>query len=162
MVNNRFVPLLAAALLVGMGDQGSSTESGDKTDTLAREVVERFFRAFTAKNLDGLMKEVDVPFCREGGKNIEKRDDLEPFFQKVLQARNPSKDSIAIKWVTTLPELEKREGKFTDEERKTIEAVLGKDHRVVKVEWNRAGDGKHRRLIFVRFQKSTAKVVGII
>jgi hypothetical protein len=69
---------------------------------------------------------------------------------------------ITIKLVTTLPKLEESEGKFTDDERRAFEEVLGKDHRVVKVEWDRFGEGKHRTLILVRLQKGKAKVVGII
>jgi hypothetical protein len=64
--------------------------------------------------------------------------------------------------LTTLPRVEESEGKFTDDERKAVEEALGKDHRVVKVEWNRFGDGKHRALILVRVQKGLARVVGII
>jgi hypothetical protein len=153
--------LVAAALLgtpVGVGDRKKDNE----TDVQAKETVERFFKALKAKDIDGLMKAADVPFCREGGKNINKREDLKQFFQKALKVRDLSKDAITIKLVTTLPELEAAEGKFTDDERRACEEALGKDHRVVKVEWTRSGKDRHRTLILVRLHKGTAKVVGLI
>lgn len=154
--------LVAAAALVGIGTGEAAQEKGDKTDTQAKEAVVQFFKALKSKNLEVIMKAVDVPFCREGGKNSEKRDDLKRFFQTVLDKRDLSKDTITIKLVTTLPKLEQSEGKFTDDERKAVEEVMGKDHRVVKVEWNRFGEGKHMALILVRFREGKAKVVGII
>jgi hypothetical protein len=152
------LPLILAAVATGAAAQ----ESGAKADSQAREAVSQFFKAIKAKDIDDLLKAVDVPFCREGGKNIEDRDDLKRFFQTALGARGPSKDTITIKLVTTLPRLEEAEGKFTDDERKAVEEALGKDHRVVKVEWDRFGEGKHRALILVRFREGLAKVVGII
>lgn len=154
--------LVAAAALAGIATGVAAQEKGDKTDTVAKETVEQFFKAFKAKDLDGLMKTVDVPFCREGGRNIDKRDDLKQLLQKALDVRDPSKDTLVIKLVTTLPKFEASEGKFTDNERKAVEEVLGKDHRVVKVEWNRSEGGKSMYLIFVRLEKGKAKVVGMI
>jgi serine/threonine protein kinase len=133
-----------------------------KKDALAKDAVVQFCKLFTARNVDLLMQEVDVPFCREGGANIEDHDDLKRYFQKALAVRDPAKDTIAVKQVTTLPKLEESVGNFTDAERKALQAALGPDHRVVRVEWNRAGAGKHRMLIFVRFHKGEAKVVGVI
>jgi hypothetical protein len=154
--------LVAAVALKGIATDVAAQEKGDKTDTLAKEAVEQFFKAFTAKKIDGLMKAVDVPFCREGGKNIDKRDDLKQFMQKAMDVRDSSKDTLAIKLVTTLPKFEQSEGKFTGNERKAVEEVLGKDHRVVEVGWNRFGGSKSRHLIFVRIRKGEAKVVGMI
>jgi hypothetical protein len=156
------VPIQVARQAVGTGPGVAAQESAAKTDAQAKEAVVQFFKAFKAKDIDILMKAVDVPFCREGGKNIDKRGDLKLFFSKALEVRDPSKDTITVKLVTTLPKLEASEGKFTDDERKAVEAALGKDHRVVKVEWDRGGDGKHKALIRVRLQKGKAKVVGII
>jgi hypothetical protein len=153
---------LVAAMLIGTAVAAGAQGEGKDKDALARKVVEQFCKAFSAKDLDGMMNEADVPFCREGGNNIEKRDDLKEFLRKALEVRDPSKDTITIKLVTTLPELEKSEGKFTDAERKAMEAVLGKDHRVVKIEWNRPGERKHPSLILIRIQKDKAKVVGLI
>ena len=155
-------PLILVVALVGTSLGVGPQAKGKETDTRARKAVVQFFKAFKAKEIDDLMKAVDVPFCREGGKNVEKRDDLKQFFQQALQVRDPSKDTITIKLVTTLPKLEEAEGKFTDDERKAVEAVLGKDHRVVKVEWDRFGEGKQRMLILVRLQQGKARVVGII
>jgi hypothetical protein len=141
--------------------KGEGTQNGDK-ETRAREAAVRFFQGFKENNLDLLMTEVDVPFCREGGDNIQKRDDLKRFLQKALAVRNSSKDTITVKRVTTLAQLEQSEGKLTDAERQAFEEVLGPDHRVVMVEWNRSGEGKHRMLILVRFKKDETKVVGLI
>ena len=152
----------AAAKLVGRGGDADTQERGAKSDALAKEAVEQFFKAFKAKDLEALMKGADVPFCREGGKNLAKREDLKQFLQKALDRRDPSKDSMRIARVTTLPKLEEAEGKFTEAERKTVETVLGKDHRVVKVEWDRHGEGKHKVLFFIRLQEGEAKVVGIL
>ena len=154
--------ILVPVALVGTAVRTGAEGKGNGTDAKARAAVEQFFKAFKAKDLEGLVKTADVPFCREGGKNIEKRDDLEKFFRKALRARDPSNDTIVIKLVTTLPKLEESDGKFTDDERKVVEEVLGKDHRVVKVEWNRFGEGVHKTLIFVRLLDGKAKVAGII
>lgn len=152
--------LLTSAALMVIATRGVGAQ--EKGDALAREAVEQFFKAFNAKDIDSLLKGVDVPFCREGGKNIDKLNELKPYLQKALDTRDPSKDKLAIKLVTTLPKLEEAEGKFTDNERKAVQAVLGNDHRVVKVEMNRGEGGKHVHLIFVRIQNGKAKVVGII
>ena len=154
--------LVASAALVVFGVGEAAQEKGDKADAQAREAVGQFFKAFQVKDLEGLMKVVDVPFCREGGKNVEKGDDLKQFFKTALDRRDFSKDKIRITLVTTLAKLEELEGKFTEAERKAVQGVLGKGHRVVKVEWDRHGEGRHRALIFVRFQEGKAKVVGII
>src|SRR5262249_5462645 len=74
----------AAAKLVGLGGDAPAQERGAKSDALAKEAVEQFFKAFKAKDLETLMKVVDVPFCREGGKNLAKREDLKQFLQKAL------------------------------------------------------------------------------
>jgi hypothetical protein len=153
---------LVAAVLVGPAVGAGAQGEGNEKETQAKEAVARFFMALKAKDLDVLMKEVDVPFCREGGKNVEKRDDLKRFFQKALGVRDLSKDTITVKQVTTLPELEKSEGNFTGDERKAAEEALGKDHRVVKVEWDRFGEGQHKALVLVRIRRGKAKVVGII
>jgi hypothetical protein len=154
--------ILVVATLVGTAVGVGGQEKENETDTQAKEAVVQFFKTFKAKDIDGVMKVVDVPFCREGGKNIEERDALKQFFQKALEIRDPSKDTITIMLVTTLPKLEESEGKFTDDERKACQAALGKDHRIVKVVRNRSGEGKHEALILVRLQKGKAKVVGII
>jgi hypothetical protein len=137
-------------------------EKADEADAQAKEAVAQFFKAFKDKDIDGLMKAADVPFCREGGQNIANRDELKQFLHKALSARDVSKDVLTVKQVTTLPRLEASEGRFTDAERKALEAALGKDHRVLKVEWDRVGEGKHKALILVRIQKGEAKVVGIL
>jgi hypothetical protein len=162
MLGKAILLFVAATVVVGTGARVVAEEKDAKTDTQAKEAVEEFFKAFKAKDIDGVIKTVDVPFCREGGKNIKQRDDLKQFFNKALDLRDPSKDSITVKLVTTLPKLEASEGKLTDDERKAVEEVLGKDHRVVRVEWDRVGEGKQKRLILVRFQKGEAKVVGIL
>jgi hypothetical protein len=150
------------ARVLGITPPAPLQEPGAKPDVLAREAVDQFFKAFKKRDVDGLLMVVDVPFCREGGKDIEKRDELKQFFQKALERRDPSRDTFTFQRVTTLPEWEKSEGKFTDAERKTLEKVLGKEHRLVRVEWNRVGDSKHKTLILVRLQKGKARVVGIL
>jgi hypothetical protein len=97
--------------------------------------------------------------CARSGR---RHSGIKQFLQKALESRDSSKDKLRITLVTTLPELEESEGKFTDNERKTVQQVLGKDHRVVKVEWDRHGEGKHMALIFIRLQGGKASVVGVI
>ena len=157
----KLLPCLVAVSFGTTVGVGAPQERAEK-ETQAKEAVARFFKALQAKDIDALMHEADIPFCREGGSNIKQRDALKQFFQKALEIRDVSKDTITVKLVTTLPELEKSEGKFTDDERKASEEALGKDHRVVKAEWDRFGEGKRGALIFVRLRKGKAKVVGII
>jgi hypothetical protein len=133
---------------------------GGKKDAHARDAAVQFFKTFTARNLDALLKQTDVPFCREGdGGNIRDREELKKFLQKALAVRDPSKDTLTLKRVTTLTNLE---GSVTDAERKALAEALGPDHRIVMVEWNRAGEGNHRMLILVRFEKGEARIVGLL
>src|SRR5262245_54903281 len=96
-------PLVLFLALLGAAGIGSAQGRSAMDDELARQAVEKFFNAFEAGDHEALMKTTDVPFCREGGRNIEKREDLKPFLHKVLDRRDPSTDQMRITLVTTLP-----------------------------------------------------------
>jgi hypothetical protein len=162
MLGKRLLMVLAAGWLVGIGARVPAQEKPAKGDALAKEAVQQFFEAFKTKDVKALMKVVDVPFCREGGKHLEKLEELEQYIRKGMERRDFSKDKLRITRVTTLPQLEESEGKFTDDERAAVQRATGKDHRVVMVEWVRREEGKHQALFFIRLQDGKAKVVGTI
>ncbi len=154
--------LLVAAILAAFPNLATAQGKDAKDDALAKEAVEKFFAGFKGKDIDAVLKVCDAPFCREGGKDLATRDELKTHLQKSIERRDPAGDSMKILRITTLPKLEKADGKFTDGERATVMGVMGKQHRVVEVEWNRAGEGKHRQLLFLRLKDGKAHVVGVI
>lgn len=154
--------LVIAASLIANDAGVAAQQKGAMADAQAKEAVQQFFVGFRARDVKALMKVVDVPFLREGGKNLETREALKRLLEKSLAIRDPSKDKMRIMLITTLPKLEEAEQKFTENERKAVQAVVGKDHRVVRVEWHRHGAGKHVHLFFIRLQKGQARIVGMI
>src|SRR5438067_5607220 len=68
---------LAAALLLALA--ASTLSAADKDEDKAKEVTAAFLKAVKAKDLDAVMKTVDVPFLsddKDGVKVIEKTEDL--------------------------------------------------------------------------------------
>lgn len=153
---------LLSVVLVLSGLFGQPIVAADKADDQAKEAVEQFAKALVGKDVDGLMKVVDVPWCMEGKRLIKDRDELKKEFIKLLDAKDFSKDKVAIKLVAPLPKFEEAVGKkLPDDHRKMFEEVLGKDHRMVLIEVEQ-GERKGKGVIAVRLQDGKARVVGIV
>lgn len=151
------VPVLASVLFL---DQRAVAD--DKADAAAKETVEELFKALIAKDIDRLMKVVDVPWCIMDRKQIVKdRDELKKRWQKGLDRRDYSTTKIAVKLVAPLSKMEASLGKkLPKDSRKLLEEVLGKDHRMVLIEIEQ-GERKHTIVAAVRLQDGKARVVSI-
>ncbi len=135
-----------------------------KAAALAQDVVERLYRAVEARDLDGVMKLVDVPFCVDGRDIIKDRVKLCKFFEKSLgRVKAGTKFKIHIRKVA--PMLDYIENKKAPPSRGAdLSAFLTRNHRVVFVETERPDPpgGFQPAWIGVNIENGTAKVVGIV
>jgi hypothetical protein len=159
MFHTRWLTVTLITALLLLGPRAAASE---KADTLAKEAVEQFTTALAAKNIDGLMKVADVPWCQKGSLIIKDRDELRKYWQQVLDRRDFSKAKVKVKTVAALPKFEESLGKkLPKESRQKLEEVLGKEHRLVLLEVAQ-GERKHETVFAVRIQDGKAKVVGSI
>jgi hypothetical protein len=159
----RNVVLALAGMFAGTLSGGAAEVKEDKGDSQAKEAVAQYIKAMKDKDLDGLLKVADVPFCENGRRVIREREALKKMYQTVLKEKEFSKAKVKVKMVTTLPKLEElSKDKFSEKERKNLGEVLGKDHRVVLIEIERPDGKKGQALLGVRLRDGKAKVVAAL
>ncbi|AMV23746.1 hypothetical protein VT84_04990 [Gemmata sp. SH-PL17] len=149
---------LAVALLVAFA---APVSAADKDEEKVKDVSLAFLKAVKAKDLDAVMKTVDVPFILDGKsepitKPEELKDALKPFLEKVKPENVPTELGTLLDG----PALRKQfEGKEKEREKQLadIEKILGKTGYVMLL----VRDGKERGGILVRIKDGQAKVVGI-
>lgn len=147
--------LFVAALVALVAFAAAPVRAADKDEDKAKEAALAFFKALKAKDIDALMKTVDVPFLFEGKNTITTTEDLKAelktFFEGVKAERIPSE----VGQVLDMAAIRKR-----TEEDKTIyerlEKVLGSDGYMVAIKV-----GKKEGGIFVRIKDGQAKVAVI-
>lgn len=139
----------------------SAKADADKDDAIARDVVERLFKAVLARDVEGLMKLIDVPWCHDAREIIMDKEKLREEFSKAFKReRDSSKDKVHIRMIATLAKF--REAKKAPPTRgASLGEVLGKNHRVVFIEVEH--DGRFQPVwIGVRLEKGKGKVVGMV
>ena len=149
---------LAVALLVALA---APVSAADKDEEKAKEATLAFLKAVKAKDLDAVLKTVDVPFILDGKaepitKSEELKDALKPFLEKVKPEKVPTELGALLDG----PAFRKKfEGKEKEREKQLtdVEKVLGKTGYVVML----VKDGQERGGILVRIKDGRAKVVGI-
>jgi Cu/Ag efflux protein CusF len=152
---------LAAALLLAL--VSSTLAAADKDEDKAKEVAAAFMKAVKAKDIDAIMKTVDVPFLtddKDGIKVIEKTEDLRADLKAKLEMiKDTEKIPTEVGNVLDLPALRKKiEGKKDKEETlKQIEKVLGDKGYAVMI----GKPGEERGGVLVRIKDGKAAVVGI-
>jgi hypothetical protein len=139
----------------------ATVAQADKDDARAREAVEQFIKAALARDLDGVMKHVDVPWCQDARRIVKDKEELRKAFLKSFQRPGQLMEAkLHIREVGTLEQLrEKKKGPPARDV--SLGEVLGKEHRVVFVELEH--DGRLQPVwIGVRLEKGEAKVVGTV
>jgi hypothetical protein len=147
------------AVLVAQAVGGGENK---KDDALARDVVQRLYKASDDRDVDAIMKLVDVPFCLDGREIIKDKVKLRKIMEKsVARQRAGMKFKIHIRKVA--PMLDFIENKKVPPSRGAdMSAVLAKNHRVVFVEIERSGPpgGFQPTWIGVNFENGKPTIVG--
>lgn len=118
-----------------------------------------FLKAVKAKDIDALMKTVDVPFLIEGkGEPFTRTDELKEslttFLTKIMPDRVPTELGKTLDLKAVRKEFE---GKSDTKPLERIEQVLNKSGYAVFLK----RDGKERGALLVRIKDGKAIVVGI-
>src|SRR5262245_263454 len=149
--------LLTTLLLVSLA--GSLAVAADKDEDKAKEAVTAFLKALKSKDVDAVMKTVDVPFFLEGKDGvIDKTDDLKSKMKTFLEKVEPDKLQLEIGKTLDVAAIRKLfEGKDDKKSLENVEKVLGKTGYAVFL----LRDGKERGAVLVRIKDDKAAVVGI-
>lgn len=158
--------LLAAVLFFSFS--GAVASGADKDEDKAKEVTVAFLKALKAKDLDAIMKTVDVPFLisepltgQDGLKVIEKEDDLKAAlktaFEKIKDTGKIMTDVGDVQSAAEIKKFFASQKDRNDETTKMIEKALGDNGYVVFL----GKPGERRGGILVRVKDGKAKVVGV-
>jgi hypothetical protein len=148
---------LSVALVLAIA--GSLTAAADKDEDKAKEATLAFLKALKAKDLDAVMKTVDVPYLMEDAKDPiakteELKDKMRTLLEKVKPEKIPDDVSKALD-ATAFRKLAQEKGRLKGIE--MMEKAIGKTGFAMLL----VKDGKERGLVLVRIKDGTAKVVGI-
>src|SRR5688572_21683849 len=122
--------LVVASALMVVPERPARSDA-EKADAVARELAETLCKAVLARDLDGVMKVVDVPWCADTREIIEDRDVVrEEFRRSFARGRDFSRARVHIRKVATLAAFRK-DGKPPPTRKVSLGEVLGKDDRVV-------------------------------
>lgn len=132
----------------------SDQDKDEKRDAKASAAVEQFLRSLRAKDLDSLMKVLDVPFFLDGRKIVTDRAELRKEFSELLADKDFSKLVWKIKEVKTHEEMK---GKLAKKDAQMLKDIVQNDDLVVHVILNER-DGA---LLFVRFRAGRVQIVGL-
>jgi hypothetical protein len=164
---------LAAAGLLAVGHWAHAAQGADKNAELAKKAVEAFAKGVVAKNIDALMKVVDVPWCdnlnMDASKLILKNDDKNPELRKRLEKligasmEIPAKVVVDFKMVLTYEKVLEKFGKALPEsERKILDEVLKKTDYILHVAIKSPdGDVLVELSFLVAIRGKEAKIVGL-
>ena len=118
----------------------------------SRAIAERVLHFAKRKKLEPLMKLVDTPWGNDGSKVIERREDLERFFQKTLEEESLAEVEWKIGKVVSVAEYRKS---GEPKELEVLDQVLTPADRIVRV----VADGE-KVVLYVRLCKKQARLVG--
>jgi hypothetical protein len=148
--------LLAVVLMIAIA--GSLASAADKDEDKAKEAALAFLKAVKAKDLDAVMKTVDVPFLIEGNsETIAKSDELKDAMKMFLTKVQPDKVPMELGKALDVPAVKKLLDEKKAKQAEAIEKVLGDTGYAVFI----LKDGKERGALFVRLKDGKAAVVGI-
>jgi hypothetical protein len=131
-------------------------------DKQAREVVEKFGKAFKAGDSAECMKLVTVPFNLDGREVIKDAGILKEFIDKAC-ARQKQKpiDKLEIVYIKTLAELEKESGRKAFNRGVSFADVLDREKDRMVFSHAVTGDRKEGIMFGVRIAKDGARIVGM-
>src|SRR5580698_4670509 len=136
----------------------SPLHAADKEEEKAKEAAEAFLKAVAAKDIDAVMKTVDVPFVINFGtpkaKTFEKKDELKDALIKLLETVEPDGiKSFKIGKVYDMPGLAKDKGELAEQ----AEKLVGKSGRMAMLVM-----GEKEELGFlIRFKDGKAFVAAV-
>jgi hypothetical protein len=136
--------------------------AADKDEDKAKEAAVAFMKAVKAKDLDALMKTVDVPFLMTVAKEpkvLEKTDEVKAELKMALEKlADTERVPTEVLEVLDAPALRKKlEGKKDADVIKMVEKVLGEKGYAVVV----GKEGASRGAVLVRIKDGKAVVVGL-
>jgi hypothetical protein len=142
----------------------SATPAADKDADKAKEVTQAFLKALKAKDIDALMKTVDVPFVTDHGtdasKTIDKTAELKTAMTKFVESAVPEK--VAALEVGTVYDMgafaKFAKDKGAEEVAERAEKLVGKTGYMVMLSGK---DGKERSGVLVRIKDGKASIAGI-
>jgi hypothetical protein len=147
---------LTALLFVALA--GSLAVAADKDEDKAKEAATAFLKALKTKDVDAVMKTVDVPFLFEGKGVIEKTDDLKSSMKTITEKVEIDKIPTELGKMLDVAAIRKLFEKKDDKKPlENIEKVLGKTGYAVFF----VRDGKERGAVLVRIKDDKAVVVGL-
>jgi hypothetical protein len=166
MLNKQSLLLTAVAGLACLAPGAAGGEKADKIEMQAKRAVRQLGKALWAKDIDGVMKLVDVPWYDNLGKSrlIRDRAALKPELEKLFpDAKAPAKVVFAIKEIHTYAEVLKKYGSEIDkEDRQLLDQVLKQNDFILDVEVKTPeGEKLTRTLFMVSIQGGRARVVGM-
>lgn len=135
----------------------------DKRDAVARELAQAFCKGVLARDLDAVMRVVDVPWCSDAREIIEDKDTVREEFRKNFAEDKPrdfSGAKVHIRKIATLAEFRKQ-NKAPPVRKVSLGEVLGKNDRIVFLEIENAGRFQPVWL-GIRFNDKKGKVVGFV
>jgi hypothetical protein len=145
--------------LVLLFSSWSPAVAQENAEDLARSAVDRFMKAFKAKDLPSLMDTVDVPWFHQSEKIIRDRAELEKAYRQLFEkSKDVSKLNYAIKVVSRYQEVR---GKTSEEEQKLLDGVILADDRVVLIEIDQPARKKETVVLLVRIREGKARIVGL-
>jgi hypothetical protein len=152
--------LIAAGLFASLA--GFLAVAADKDADQAKELAIAFVKAVKAKDIDAVMKTVDVPFLVVVNRKptiIEKLDDLRSDLKSKLDmAQNLDKLPNEVGDFLDLPGIRKKLETNPDKDViKLVEAVLGEKGYAVGV----GKSGERGVAVFVRIKDGKAAIVGL-
>jgi phage terminase large subunit GpA-like protein len=149
--------VLVASLVMTTASDAQDPAAADKA---ARDVVEKFGKAFKAGDADACMKLVAAPFNLDGRELLKDREALKTFIEKAC-ARQKTRpiDKLEIEFVKTLAELEK--DRKAPSRGVTFAEVLDRNKDRMVLARAITGERKEGVLFGVRLDKDGAKIVGL-
>jgi len=146
-----------------IGGFGPTPARAEKADTVARFVVEHFMNAVKAKDLEEIMKTVDVPWVSKEGV-IRERQELRKHFQQRFAARDYSQMNYEVKELVSFArfselygkEMKKRDSKLWAE----VEKIATEHDRVLRLKVEKGGGDEF--IALVRSHGGERKILGLL
>ena len=167
MIKTLSLTLFTLSALTFLAGQAIGEETTEKREKQARKLCKQFWDDVAKKDLDGLMKTVDIPFYARGEKKtnvIRNKDELRKLLSRLFPGPNAPNDlTFEVKEVLTYEKMLEKYGKqIEDDERKLLDEVLKKDDLVLNLQF-KTSEGKNldRLVTMVGWRKGNAKVIGV-
>jgi len=148
--------ILVVALSALAACHGNCEE--ERSDKAATEIVGKFMAAVKAKDLDAVMKTVEVPWFHKGEEVIKERSELKKEFDSLFAKRDFRDLRYEIMRIAAFSAVR---DKTMGEERKLLDEVLSGSDRVVLLEIVSEKKGPEKLVLLVRLAQDRAWVVGI-